>query len=182
MTEEEIKKILDLHGKWLRSEAGGHRANLAGANLAGANLARANLAGANLAGANLARADLAGADLARANLDAIKEDFAKVLDLAKAEVIGLYKALLDGKIDGSVYDGECACLVGTIANVRGVKIAGLIDLKPNSERPAERWFLAIRRGHTPESNPVASVTKDWLEEYMRKNDIKIPVRTVTWGE
>ena len=78
-TSEELKKILELHTKWLQGEAGGERAylegaylveaNLEGANLAGANLKRANLAKANLAGANLAEAYLAEAYLAGAYLE-----------------------------------------------------------------------------------------------------------------
>ena len=64
MTKEQIAEALELHAKWLRSEAGGTRANLTRANLYGANLTRANLYGANLYGANLTRANLT-----RANLD-----------------------------------------------------------------------------------------------------------------
>jgi len=67
-TPEELAEVLRLHDLWLDDEAGGERANLAGADLAGANLARANLAWADLARANLARADLARANLAGANL------------------------------------------------------------------------------------------------------------------
>ena len=33
MTSEEIKKVLDLHQKWLNEEEGGVRANLSGADL-----------------------------------------------------------------------------------------------------------------------------------------------------
>ncbi len=73
MTQDEIKTILDAHGKWIRREAGGKRANLSGANLSGADLSRADLSGANLSradlsGANLSRADLYGANLSRADL------------------------------------------------------------------------------------------------------------------
>lgn len=73
MNKQELKKILDSHAKWLRSEKGGMRANLSGANLEranlqGANLSRANLQGADLCGANLERANLSGANLCGANL------------------------------------------------------------------------------------------------------------------
>jgi hypothetical protein len=48
MNQDELKIILEYHGKWLRSEAGGRMADLSGANLSGANLSGANLSGANL--------------------------------------------------------------------------------------------------------------------------------------
>ena len=67
-TPEQLKEVLNLHAAYLRGEASGKRADLAGANLAGAYLAGADLARANLYGAYLAGADLAGADLAGANL------------------------------------------------------------------------------------------------------------------
>lgn len=43
----DIKKILDLHKKWLYDEPGGERADLIGANLRGANLSDADLSDAN---------------------------------------------------------------------------------------------------------------------------------------
>jgi uncharacterized protein YjbI with pentapeptide repeats len=57
-TVDEIKQILELHGKWWRSENGGQRAELQRAYLQGA-----YLRGANLRGAELQRAYLQGAYL-----------------------------------------------------------------------------------------------------------------------
>jgi len=73
MTQQEIQAVLDEHGKWLRSEEGGVRANLTGAELSCANLSCANLYGANLrytnlTGANLRYTNLTGANLTGANL------------------------------------------------------------------------------------------------------------------
>ena len=67
MTSEEIKKVLDLHKKWL-NEQGGERADLRGADLSGADLRGADLSGADLRVATLSGADLRGADLSRASL------------------------------------------------------------------------------------------------------------------
>ena len=106
----DLKTVLDLHAKWLRSEVGGTRADLSGADLSGANLYGANLSradlsgadlsGANLSGANLSRADLSGADLSGANL---KE--CKLADLALAMTTHLpegpfigWKKCMDGVI------------------------------------------------------------------------------------
>jgi len=68
MTKTEIQAVLDAHGKWLRREEGGVRANLSGANLHGANLTDANLTRADLTRANLTRANLTRANLTDANL------------------------------------------------------------------------------------------------------------------
>lgn len=73
LTREQIDKIIESHGKWLRDEEGGSRANLCdadlrGADLRGADLRCADLCGADLRGANLCRADLRDANLCRANL------------------------------------------------------------------------------------------------------------------
>jgi uncharacterized protein YjbI with pentapeptide repeats len=142
------------------------RADLAGANLAGAYLAGANLAGADLARADLAGADLAGAYLAGADLAPIREDVRAVLDTVPAEVSGLLAKLRAGEIDGTVYAGPCACLVGTIANMRGCALGALPPaIRPNSFRPAERFFLGIGLGATPDTNPVAAVVDDWIVEW-----------------
>lgn len=68
MDEQELKQILESHGKWLRGEEGGKRANLRGADLRGAVLYGANLRRADLCGANLYKADMREADLGEAKL------------------------------------------------------------------------------------------------------------------
>jgi len=78
ISEKELKYILDKHGKWIRNEEGGERANLSYANLRSANLSyadlsyanlrSADLSSANLSYANLSYADLSSADLSYANL------------------------------------------------------------------------------------------------------------------
>ena len=68
MTSEAIKKVLELHKKWLNNEQGGERANLRGADMSGANLRRADLRGAGLREANLREADLREANLSEADL------------------------------------------------------------------------------------------------------------------
>ena len=67
-TAEELKEIIDKHGKWLRGEDGGERANLSCAYLSGAYLSCADLYGADLYGANLTSAYLYGANLSGADL------------------------------------------------------------------------------------------------------------------
>ena len=73
ISAEKLQEIIKSHGRWLRNEEGGERANLrdaylSGANLSDAYLSGANLRDANLSGANLSDANLSGADLSGANL------------------------------------------------------------------------------------------------------------------
>ncbi len=131
-------------------------ANLSGANLSGATLSGANLSGATLDGANLDGANLYGAKNVPDVYKPVRDDICKILDAAPNEVPGLLQALWDGRVDGSTYTGACACLVGTIANVRGVHV-DKVGLPQDSSRPAERWFLRIRKGDTPLTNTRAAL-------------------------
>ena len=149
-------------------------ANLAGANLTGANLTGAYLTDAKLAGADLVGADLAGAYLAGADLRAFKADMWLTLAQNKSEVPGLIRALKEGRVNGSQYEGNCACLVGTIANIKGIDYA---TLDHNSGYPAERWFMMIREGDKPGDETgggfAASKAIEWAEEFARLHDIEI---------
>ena len=79
MEENELKEKLKNHKKWLKSEAGGERADLRSANLRSADLSyadlssadlhSANLRYANLHSANLSYADLHSADIRKAHID-----------------------------------------------------------------------------------------------------------------
>jgi hypothetical protein len=85
ISEQELKDILDKHGKWLRDESGGERANLSFADLSSANLRSANLISANLSFADLSFADLSSANLRSANLISANLSFA---DLSFADLRG----------------------------------------------------------------------------------------------
>ena len=150
-------------------------ADLSGADLSGADLRGADLRGANIVRANLADAKLTGADLsgvkgltaeqlASADTREIRRDLLSVLDGSRGEVPALLAALREGRVDGSMYEGECCCLIGTLARAAGV---GYRSLSPDADRPAERWFLAIRPGDTPDNSPVCALTVRWIEERIR---------------
>ncbi len=145
------------------------RANLRDADLSDADLSRANLSDADLSRANLSDADLSDADLSRANLSdeyitKAKADVFAVLDAAPNEVPGLLQAIVAGNVNGSCYEGTCACLLGTIANVRGCSYLDL-GIKPNGARPAEQWFMSIKPGHVPKLNRHALFVQLWITEW-----------------
>jgi hypothetical protein len=141
-------------------------ARLDGASLDGASLVGARLVGASLVGARLDGASLVGARLDGASLDTIRADVVAILESSPAEVPALLMAIRDGRFDGTHYEGECACLVGSIANARSCKYTELEGLRPDANRAAERWALAIRKGDTPATNPVAAITAGWIEKWL----------------
>ena len=68
ISAEKLQEIIKSHGRWLRNEEGGERANLRDAYLSGANLRGADLRDADLSDAYLSDAYLSGANLRDANL------------------------------------------------------------------------------------------------------------------
>ena len=141
-------------------------ADLRDADLQNADLQNADLQGAVLRGAVLQNADLRDAVLRGAVLTPIRDDFWAVLSSAPKEVHGLRKAIIEGRINGSSYEGECACLVGTIANIRGVNYETLQNLRPDARRPAERFFLAIKKGDLPKTNQFSKLALEWIDEWL----------------
>jgi hypothetical protein len=109
---------------------------------------------------------LRGADLSSADLRPIRDDFWAVLSAAPKEVAGLRAAIVEGRINGSTYEGQCACLVGTIANVRACGHRDLGILKPEPSRPIERFFLLIQEGNTPANHAPSKIVLEWLDEWV----------------
>lgn len=157
------------------------RADLTDAYLCRADLTDAYLFGANMAGANLTRAYLTRADLTdakittaqllSADLSAIKADVLTILSSLPSEAPFLRAALVEGRVNGSTYEGPCACLIGTLANAKGCAYYEL-GVTPDPRRPAERWFLAIRKGDKPDAEAakagpaVAHITLGWVDEFL----------------
>jgi Pentapeptide repeats (8 copies) len=151
--------------------------DLSGSNLSGSNLSDSNLSDSNLSDSNLSGSDLSDSDLSGSNLRGFKTDLiAEVLKLPD-ELENLRTTLIAGKIDGSTYSGECACLAGTIAKNRGIKISsgGVIQengcaFKADSNSLREQWFMNIRAGHTPENSPFAKIALGWIDEAIAIRD------------
>ena len=136
------------------------------------------LRGAVLQGADLQGADLRDADLRGITLEKLPRDFINqcsrdilfILQSLKAEVPFLKEKLLKGEIDGSQYEGDCACLIGTLANANGGGVGTLADAnggidkvcaaipfyEKGTHNMGEKWFLNIKKGDTPENNEFAA--------------------------
>ena len=92
ISAKKLQEIIKSHGRWLRNEEGGERADLSGADLRGAYLSSAylssaDLSGADLRGAYLSSANLSGAYLRGANL--------RGADLRGANLRGAYLSSAD---------------------------------------------------------------------------------------
>ena len=135
MNQSEINKVLELHQKYLRGEAGGVRANLSLANLSNADLSRANLSDASLSRAILYGAKLSLANLSNANLSGAKLSLANLsnANLSGADLSGanLYEADLSY---ANLYNADLsranlygANLYGadlSVANLSGANLSG----------------------------------------------------------
>ena len=106
-------------------------------------------------------ADLRGADLKNLPEDFINQcsrDMLFIFEHLKSELPFLREKLLAGKVNGTQYEGECACLIGTLANGDGgiEKVCSAIPFyKKGTHNPGEQWFLNIKEGDTPKNNEFA---------------------------
>jgi hypothetical protein len=122
-------------------------------------------------GVSLRDANLSGSKLRGSNLSDIRDDMYAVLSFSPAEVPALIAALECGQVDGSTYNGECGCLVGTLAKAAGVpdgKRTCVHELTGDSGRPIEVFFFAIREGDTPENSQPAKLAHQWASEWLAR--------------
>jgi hypothetical protein len=86
-------------------------------------------------------------------------DILFILNCLKTEVPGLRKALVEGRVDGSQYEGDCACLLGTLGNVDG-GLKQVCERIPfydkGTHNMGESFFLNIRKGDTPKNNKFSA--------------------------
>ena len=136
-------------------------ANLREANLLGADLREADLYGADLRGADLYGADLYGADpdkLPVSYTNLASRDMLFIFQSLKSELPFLREKLIKGEVDGTQYEGDCACLVGTLGKADG-GVDRVCETIPYYDKgvhnPAEAWFLNIHEGDTPKTNKFA---------------------------
>ncbi len=120
------------------------------------------LRGADLRGADLQDAVLRGAVLTEGGEKALEpyfklcaRDILFVFHYCAAEVPFLREKLIKGEIDGTQYKGECACLIGSLANADGGldKVCSTIPFYERGlENYGEQWFYNIRIGDTPKNS------------------------------
>ena len=65
--------------------------------------------------------------------------------------------------DGSKVLFECELPDGLDS---GLAMRHALGIEPDSSRPAERWFMGIRKGDTPENSQISAFTVEWLDEFV----------------
>ena len=173
-------RLADLSGADL-SGADLRGANLSGANLSGANLRNANLRDANLYYADLRDASLWNADLQAANLrgaknienlewtNSAKRDILFILSYsAKVEVVGLKSKIVEGKINGSQYEGECCCLIGSLGNDKAISLIPFYT--KGLHNSGEQLFFQIQEGDTPENNIFSKIALAMCDLILSKDE------------
>ena len=92
ISAKKLQEIIKSHGRWLRNEEGGERADLSSANLRSADLSSADLSSADLSGADLSGADLSSAYLSSAYLSGAYLSSANLrgADLSGADLSSAY--------------------------------------------------------------------------------------------
>lgn len=89
----------------------------------------------------------------------------------KGELPFLRDKLVKGEVDGTQYEGDCACLVGTLANADGglEKVCETIPYyDKGTHNPAEAWFLNIYEGDKPEDNLFAAHALKLIDSVLGK--------------
>ena len=105
-------------------------------------------------------------------------DILFILQALKKEVPFLRKKLIKGEVDGTQYEGDCACLIGTLAKADD-GIENVCKVIPYYEKglhnPGEQWFFQIHEGDTPENSFFAEHALKLIDEVLKKNKIKTKI-------
>ncbi len=75
-----------------------------------------------------------------------------------------------GNIDGIHLRGECACLIGSIANFQIKAIDDLCQYRYSYglHNPAEQWFWQIRKEDTPQNSFFSKKAVEWCDELLNQ--------------
>jgi Pentapeptide repeats (8 copies) len=156
--------------------------DLSGSDLSGSDLRYSNLRGSDLRDSNLSDSDLRHSDLSGSNLSGSKlrgvKNIEETIWLSQAkqnilfifryvpisEIEGLKQKIIEGKIDGSQYKGDCCCLIRSLGDDR---ISNCIPYYSKGlHNLGEQLFYQIKKGDTPETNQFSKIALDLCNEYL----------------
>jgi hypothetical protein len=96
-----------------------------------------------------------------------------VFEHLKHELPYLRDKLVKGEIDGTQYDGDCACLIGSLGHGDESKVDKVCKAIPYYEKGlhnyGEQWFWNIKKGDTPKNNEFAEHALKLIDSVLEKN-------------
>ena len=120
-------------------------------NTIGDTLVEAVKRGANLRDANLR-------NIPQSYINQCSRDMLFIFQHLKKELPFLREKLVKGEVDGTQYDGECACLIGSLGNADD-GVENVCKTIPYYDKGlhnfGEQWFWQIHKGDTPKNNEFA---------------------------
>ena len=202
ITQEEFNAIMDSHEKWLKNKAEGQQAlfsNIYGVGIVaknrsfdetrfvdssfvdssfvGSSFDDSRFVGSRFDETRFDGSRFDGSSFSTLNFNNAKNDFFATLLYLPSEVAALKAALIEGRIDGSQYEGECACLKGTLERV-AKKEEEEIGWKHDVSAPAETFFLSISQGDTPENSRFSALAVQWIEEWCQLPVVKMALARI----
>ena len=93
----------------------------------------------------------------------------------KKELPFLRDKLIKGEVDGTQYEGDCACLIGTLANADGAlnKVCETIPFYDKGlHNFGEQWFYQIHKGDTPENNQFSKHALELIDSVLKEKKKK----------
>ena len=137
------------------------------------NTLRKTLESAVLSGADLRNAIKKIEELPQQFVNICSRDMLFIFQHLKEELPFLREQLINGNVDGTQYEGKCACLIGTAANAKknGNRIETICKQIPyydkGTHNMGETWFLSIHVGDTPKSSIFAKHAVDLIDEILK---------------
>ena len=102
---------------------------------------------------------------------AARDDLHRWCDRLPDRVPALLSAAREGRMDGSQFQGECRCVIGTLGTARECFINEMATivfggrLERNYKDPIENYFLKIRPGFTPANSPTMAHVERWIVQW-----------------
>ena len=141
-------------------------------------LEQAVKSGANLRGAYLSDANLRGHDektLPIQYINLCSRDMLFVFQHLKHELPYLREKLIEGKVNGSQYEGECACLIGSLGKGKMDCVRKVVSAIPyydmGTHNYGEQWFLAIKEGDTPKNSFFVKHAVKLIDSVLQNDEV-----------
>ena len=96
-----------------------------------------------------------------------------LLHCPEKDIQELKKRVIEGRIQGTQYAGECACLIGTLYQSEGLSDeqefakSHIPYYECGTHNPSEQLFWQIRKGDKPETNQFSQIALDVINEVLK---------------